>query len=83
MKKDHTFTFTAAVILAGVVLAFVNPAEANHAAPLADSISASSSNLQNLVGAIAENDAPVARHGKHGSHGKGACPQISRADPRA
>ena len=33
MKTDHTFTFTAAVILAGVALALINPAGASDNVP--------------------------------------------------
>ncbi|MEO6567451.1 MAG: hypothetical protein ABIO94_01710 [Opitutaceae bacterium] len=67
MKHDHTFTFTAAVVLAGVVLAFVNPAEAiNSTAPVASSI-------ENSISAPAKSPA------KH----KGDCERVSRLDPRA
>lgn len=33
MKNDYSFKFLAAVILAGVVLAFVNPADAAESSP--------------------------------------------------
>jgi len=80
MKNDHSLTFTAAIVLAGVVLAFVAPVDANSATLVADGIAAAS---KNLPSAVATSDAPATKHGKRGHRSKEGCPQISRVDPRA
>lgn len=85
MKHDHSFTFTAAVILAGVVLAFVNPADANSSAPAVATTIATPSILPPNAGVVAA----VEAHGetgtaaKHDAKHKGSCERVKHADPRA
>ena len=88
MKNDHSFTLTAAVVLAGVVLAFVNPTGANSATPangaeIAAATTLSSSHDQTVAGALAVKDPSAAKRGKRGHRAKYSCPQIERVDPRA
>ena len=83
MKHDHTFTFTAAVVLAGVVLAFVNPAEAiNSTAPVVSTIEHSISvpaSTQVMAAVAAPAAATATSPAKH----KGDCARSTRPDPRA
>jgi hypothetical protein len=85
MKNDHSFTFTAAVILAGVVLAFVNPADANNTAPTVASAIETPVNLPgngnaSVVAAVDSQAAPSAKgEAKH----KGSCERVKHSDPRA
>jgi hypothetical protein len=83
MKNDHSFTFTAAVILAGVVLAFVNPADANNSAPAVASAIKAPVHLPGKAGVVAAVDAPAAPSAKGEAKHKGSCERAKRSDPRA
>lgn len=83
MKHDHSFTLTAAVILAGVVLAFVNPADANNTAPAVASAIETPANLQGKAGVVATVDSHVAPSAKREAKHKGSCERAKHPDPRA
>jgi hypothetical protein len=74
MKTDHTFTFTAAVVLAGVALAFVNPVDAtDDVLPLASTgVSAAST----FAAADSSGPASVNRETKH----KNSCDRAKRVE---
>jgi hypothetical protein len=83
MKNDTSLSLTAAIILAGVVLAFVNPADANDAATASNAV-------ENTVAIPAATNAMAASdvHGAVGPHArsprtKASCEHVRRADPRA
>lgn len=60
MKNDNSFTLTAGIIIAGVVLAFTSPAEATKSTGSEAAAAPTSNNLHNIVAAIAAVDAPSA-----------------------
>src|ERR1041385_5565998 len=83
MKNDHSLTFTAAVVLAGVVLAFVNPAGANSSESLATGPAGNSSNLHNIVSVIAASDAGTMASLNGAKQHKGTCHRMNHTDPHA
>jgi hypothetical protein len=74
MKTDHTFTFTAAVILAGVALAFVNPADAT------DKPLATINTLTVPANAFAAVDANAGSTVKRGTKRNHSCVGAKRAE---
>ena len=82
MKTDHSFTFTAAVVLAGVVLAFVSPADAVNAAPATAVVLENSSVPATATNTVATLDSHASAKGetKH----KGSCERgVKRPAPQA
>jgi len=83
MKHDHSLTLTAAIVLAGVVLAFANPADAsNSAAPVASAIE-STPVLPLNSNAVAAVDSHPGASRRGEARAKGSCERIKHADPRA
>ena len=84
MKNDHSFTFTAAIVLAGVVLAFVNPADASNSTSAAVASTIESTTVlpinSNPVAAV-DSHAGAPRKGE--ARAKGSCEHVKRSDPRA